>query len=75
MALEYAPLVAKYGYVATFAGAMFEGETILALSGWAAHRGYLDLTLLILLGAVGGASGDVVSFALGRRCRKQAHSA
>lgn len=67
MAIEFAPLVAKYGYLAAFVGAALEGETILTLSGWAAHRGYLDLSLLILLGTLGGAAGDVVYFTLGRR--------
>ena len=67
MTFEYAPLIAKYGYVATFIGTLLEGETLLILSGLAAHRGYLELPLVIAVGAVGGALGDLVYFIVGRR--------
>jgi membrane protein DedA with SNARE-associated domain len=66
MAFEYAPLVAKYGYVATFAGTLLEGESLLILSGLAAHRGYLSLPLVVVVGALGGALGDIGFFLLGR---------
>ena len=67
MAMEFAPLVAQYGYPAALVGALFEGETVLVLAGLFAHRGILDLPLLIALGALGGAMGDIAYFALGRR--------
>jgi membrane protein DedA with SNARE-associated domain len=67
MAIELAPLVAAYGYPAVLVGALFEGETVLVLAGLFAHRGILDLPLLIALGAFGGTVGDIVYFALGRR--------
>jgi len=67
MAIEFAPLVAQYGYPAALVGAVFEGETVLVLAGLFAHRGILDLPLLIALGALGGAAGDIVYFTLGRR--------
>ena len=35
MALEYVPLIEKYGYLATFAGTLVEGESLLILSGLA----------------------------------------
>ena len=67
MTFDFTPWVAAYGYPATLAGALFEGETVLALAGLFAHRGLLDLPWLIALGAIGGAAGDIVYFALGRR--------
>lgn len=66
MAFEYAPLVARYGYVATFVGTLLEGESLLILSGLAAHRGYLSLPLVVVVGALGGALGDIGFFLLGR---------
>jgi membrane protein DedA with SNARE-associated domain len=36
-------LVDSYGYVAVAIGAFLEGETVLALAGLAANRGYLEL--------------------------------
>jgi membrane protein DedA with SNARE-associated domain len=64
--LEYGPLIERYGYLATFAGTLIEGESLLILSGLAAHRGYLALPFVVLVGAVGGAIGDLVFFLLGR---------
>ena len=66
MALEYAPLIERYGYLATFAGTLVEGESLLILSGLAAHRGYLSFPLVVLVGAIGGAIGDMIFFLLGR---------
>ena len=59
MAIESAPLIEQYGYVATFAGTLIEGESLLILTGLAAHRGYLSLPLVIIVGAVGGTLGDL----------------
>jgi membrane protein DedA with SNARE-associated domain len=67
VAIDFAPWIAAYGYPAALLGAVFEGETVLVLAGLFAHRGILDLPLLIALGAVGGAAGDVAYFAIGRR--------
>jgi len=66
MTIEYVPLIEKYGYFATFAGTLLEGETLLILSGLVAHRGYLSLPVVIALGAAGGALGDVAFFLVGR---------
>jgi membrane protein DedA with SNARE-associated domain len=66
MALEYGHLIERYGYLATFAGTLIEGESLLILSGLAAHRGYLSLPLVVVVGAIGGAIGDMAFFLLGR---------
>lgn len=70
MAFEYGPLIERYGYLATFAGTLVEGESLLILSGLAAHRGYLAFPLVVLVGAVGGAIGDMLFFLLGRHYGK-----
>jgi len=66
VALDYVSLIENYGYVATFAGSVIEGESLLILSGLAAHRGYLSFPLVVLVGALGGAIGDMAFFLLGR---------
>ena len=66
MAAEFAPLIAKYGYAATFVAVLLEGETFLILSGLAAYRGYLSLPLLVAVGAVGAFLTDNLFFAAGR---------
>ncbi len=66
MDAEFAALIAKYGYAATFVGTLLEGESFLVLSGLAANRGYLSLPLLIAVGAAGSLLTDNVFFALGR---------
>ncbi len=71
MAFEYAPLIEKYGYFATLAGSLIEGETLLILSGLAAHRGYLDFVVVVMVGAVGGALGDFGFFLVGRHYRER----
>lgn len=65
--MDLASAVQQYGYPAVFAGSLLEGETVLALAGLAAHRGYLALHWVVALGALGGFLGDQIYFALGRR--------
>ncbi len=64
--MDHAALIAKFGYLATFLGTLVEGESLLVLSGLAAHRGYLSFPLVVAIGAVGGALGDLGFFLLGR---------
>jgi membrane protein DedA with SNARE-associated domain len=66
MAIEYLPLVARYGYAATFIGTLLEGETVLVLSGVAAARGLLTLPVLVVVGALAAFITDNFFFALGR---------
>ncbi|MCW3482008.1 DedA family protein [Neisseriaceae bacterium JH1-16] len=60
-------LVAEYGYLAVFVGAILEGETILILAGFAAHQGYLSFPLVVAIAMCGGTLGDQTFFFLGRR--------
>jgi membrane protein DedA with SNARE-associated domain len=60
-------LIARYGYLAILVGTFLEGETILVLGGFAAHRGLLHLPGVILAAFVGSVLSDQLFFLLGRR--------
>lgn len=60
-------LIARYGLVAVFAGTFFEGETVLVLAGFAAHRGYLGLPEVLVAAFLGAFLGDQLWFGVGRR--------
>jgi membrane protein DedA with SNARE-associated domain len=64
--VDLAGLIDTYGYLAVFVGSFLEGETILALAGLAAYRGYLDLALVIVIAMFAGFLGDQFFFFLGR---------
>lgn len=59
--------VAQYGYAAVFIGALAEGESVLLVAGFAAHRGMLELPAVIALAFLAGTLGDQLFFYLGRR--------
>ena len=60
--------LAKYGYIAILLGTAFEGETIMIMGGFSAHRGYLRLLpWVVLAGFVGNFIQNQVYFVLGRR--------
>lgn len=65
--MEPAVLIARYGLLAVFAGTLFEGETLLVLAGYAAHRGYLDFGAVVAVAVAGAVLGDQFWFWLGRR--------
>jgi membrane protein DedA with SNARE-associated domain len=46
---------------------MFEGETIVVIAGYAAHRGYLSPVGVAAAAFAGSLAGDQVAFLLGRR--------
>jgi membrane protein DedA with SNARE-associated domain len=64
--LHLGHLLTQYGYLALFIGCLLEGETLLILAGYAAHRGYLSFPLVVMLAAIAGALGDQIFFFLGR---------
>jgi len=64
MSLEV--IIARFGYPAIVIGLLLEGETVLVLAAFMAHRGYLDLPLVILLGCMVGFISDQFFFWLGR---------
>jgi membrane protein DedA with SNARE-associated domain len=60
--------LAKYGYIAILLGTAFEGETIMIMGGFSAHRGYLKLLpWLVLAGFGGNFIQNLIYFILGRR--------
>src|SRR5512141_2386306 len=60
--MDIAALIAQYGYTAVFLGALFEGESVLLLAGYAAHRGYLDFSVLAGVAAIGAMTSDQFFF-------------
>jgi membrane protein DedA with SNARE-associated domain len=60
-------IVDTYGYLAVLLGTFLEGETILVLGGFAAHRGYLALPWVIVAAFFGSLCGDQLFFFLGRK--------
>jgi membrane protein DedA with SNARE-associated domain len=60
-------LIQHYGYLAIVLGTFAEGETVLLLGGFAAHRGYLDLVGVIAAAIAGSLAGDTLYFEIGRR--------
>src|SRR5262245_1845677 len=64
--MDLASLLQGYGYSVVVVGTVLEGETILALAGLAAHRGYLALPWVIAAAAAGGFLGDQIYFFVGR---------
>jgi membrane protein DedA with SNARE-associated domain len=64
-------LITNFGYPALFFGSLLEGESFLIAAGFLAKRGYLNLSLIIMVAAAGTYLGDVTLYFLGR---KKGHS-
>jgi membrane protein DedA with SNARE-associated domain len=64
MPLEH--IITQFGYPALVAGLLLEGETSLVLGSFMAHRGYLNLSVVILLGTIVSFVSDQFFFWLGR---------
>lgn len=58
-------IVQHYGYAATAIGCFFEGETILLVAAFLAHKGYLRIEWVIAIAALGSFLGDMVAYILG----------
>lgn len=58
--------VRHYGYAAVALGALAEGETVLLLAGYGAHRGWLEWPWVVLVAALAATLGDQFFFFLGR---------
>ena len=59
-------LVATYGYPLVFALTFLEGETVVIIAGFAAHRGWLAADGVFLAAFLGSLLGDQLYFHLGR---------
>lgn len=66
MELDVARLLAQYGLLAVFVGSLIEGEMVLILAGFAAHKGYLAFPGVVLAAFCGGALGDEFWYFAGR---------
>ena len=65
--MSFEPIIANYGYWALILGTALEGETILVVAGYLAHRGYLHLPYVIAAAMLGTFIGDQIFFQLGRQ--------
>lgn len=64
--IQIEQFIADYGYFAVFLGTFLEGETILAIGGFAAQRGYLSIGWVIVVAFLGSFCGDQFFFFMGR---------
>ena len=58
-------------YSAVFLGCFFEGETSLTTSAFAAHRGYLEIIIVMLIALTATQSWDWLWFTIGRKKGKR----
>jgi membrane protein DedA with SNARE-associated domain len=65
--MDYSGLLHQYGYLLIFLGTFVEGESLLVLGGYFAHRGYLSLGGVMATAFVAAVCGDQLFFHLGRR--------
>jgi len=56
-----------YGYLAILVGVFLEGETVLILAGFMAHRGYLNLAPVIFIAFIGAFLYTQLFYILGRK--------
>jgi len=64
--MTFESIIEHYGYAAIFIGTFLEGETILVIAGFLAHRGYLELGWVIAWAFFGTYAGDQLFFYIGR---------
>lgn len=63
----WSELLQAHGYWLLAVGCLLEGETVLVLAGFAAHRGLLDPLAVVAIAASCGFAGDELCFWLGHR--------
>ena len=59
-------LVAEYGYLAVFIGAIVEGETVLLIAAVLVQQGFMDFSYVLSASAAAAFIGDQFFFHLGR---------
>lgn len=59
--------IEHFGYLAVLIGTFLEGETVLIVAGFAAHRGYLSLPMVIVAAFAGTVFGDQLFYYLGHK--------
>ena len=64
--MSFEHLIAHFGYPALVVGLLLEGETAMMLAAFMAHRGYLSLSLVILIGCLVSFGSDQFFFWMGR---------
>jgi membrane protein DedA with SNARE-associated domain len=64
--MDLPSLIQHYGYFAIFIGTLLEGETWVALGGFAVYQGYLFLPTLLVVSIAGALIGDQAFFLFGR---------
>src|SRR5215208_7273151 len=64
--MSFETIISQFGYPALIVGLVLEGETVLVLAAFMAHRGYLDLPVVILIGFMVTFASDQFFFWLGR---------
>ena len=65
--MNLSTLIETHGYWLLAIGCLLEGETILILAGFAAHRGYLNPYAVLAIASMAGFAGDQFYFWMGRR--------
>ena len=65
--MAFEAIIERFGYWAILLGTALEGETILVVAGYLAHRGYLRLPYVIAAAMFGTIIGDQTFFQLGRQ--------
>src|SRR5574339_789930 len=64
--MSFETIISQFGYPALILGLLLEGETVLVLAAFMAHRGYLSLPLVILIGCLVSFASDQFFFWMGR---------
>jgi membrane protein DedA with SNARE-associated domain len=65
--MTFEQAITTFGYPGVFVGTLLEGETALVVGGFLAHRGYLGLGWVLVVGTAGAFLGDQFCFWFGRR--------